>query len=73
MSNQPIQPDSQLIAGPSRSNDNALVNDSRDNTDLSRMMEPLERKDKRSKLHTDKQNLESFCISYVKMTMIIWS
>ena len=34
------QPESHLIAGPSRSNDDALVNDSRDDTDVSKMIEP---------------------------------
>ena len=62
-----IQP--QLIAGPSSSNADVLVNDSRDDTDVSNMVEPLEKKDKRSKLHTYKQNLESFYVFHVKMIM----
>ena len=35
MSDRPIQPKLQPIAGPSSSNDDFLVNDSRDNTDVS--------------------------------------
>ena len=69
MLDRPIQPESQPVADPSNSNDDALVNDSRDDTDVSNMVEPLEKKDKRSKLHTYKQNLESFYVFHVKMIM----
>ena len=62
MSDRPIQPKLQHIAGPSSSNDNILVNDSRDDTYVSSMVEPLEKMDKGSLLHTDKQSLEMFNI-----------
>ena len=52
-----MQPKSQPIAGPSSSNDEVLVNDSRDDTDVSSMIESLEKRDRRSKMHTDKQKL----------------
>ena len=69
MSDRPMQPESEPTAGSSSSNDGVLVNDSRDDTNVSIMIDPLEKKDKRSKLHADKQNMESFYIFRVKMTM----
>ena len=65
MSDRRMQPESQLTAGPSSSNDDVLVNDSRDDTDMPSMVERLEKKNKRSQLHTDKQNIENFCICHV--------
>ena len=48
LSGRPIKPESRHISGPLSSNDDVLVNDSRDDTDVSSMIEPLEKKDKRS-------------------------
>ena len=60
MSERPIQPESQLIAGPSRSNDDALVNDSREETGVSSMIVPLEiRKRGPNYIQTNK-NLRAF-------------
>ena len=51
MSDQPIQPESQRIAGPSRSNDDISLNISGNDTDVSStcMVELLEFRDMRSK------------------------
>ena len=71
MLHQSIQPDSQCIADPSSSNGNILLNNSGNNTDVSSMVELLEIRDMRSKLHIDRRNLESFNICYVTMTIIM--
>ena len=63
MSDRPIKPESQLIAGPSRSNDDALVNDSRDDTDVSRIIEPLAREEVQITYRQTK--LESFYKFYI--------
>ena len=51
MSDRPMQPESQPIGGPSSSNDDVLVNDSRDDTDVSSMImiEPLDKMTRGSK------------------------
>ena len=48
MSDRPIQPKLQPIAGPSSSNTDILVNDIRDDTDVLRIVEPLEKMDKKN-------------------------
>ena len=55
-------PKLQHISDSSSSNNDLLVNDSGDDTDVSSMVEPLQKMDKRSQLHTDTQNMESFTI-----------
>lgn len=62
MSNRPIQPQPQRSDGQSRSNDDVLVCDSRDDTGVSCIVEPLEKKEVKVTYRKTKTG-ELLCIS----------